>query len=557
MSRDWHELISQPKYGVKSECDVGVPMRDGTNLAVDIFRPDSKGKFPALVAMGCYGKEMQSVIPPQPPLMSFLCDGTMEAGNTEYIVPRGYIHVIADVRGTGKSEGKYIGMFSKQEAQDAYDLVEWVADQPWCDGNIGMVGISYFGSMQKLAACERPPHLKAIFPFDSPGDWYRDASYHGGILHSFLFVLWRHVAANNAVSAAQENESPEEFQRLLEVAKRNPDIRQYPWFYRVLEAPGINPHFFDFMVYPTDGPYYWERSIEYDKIKIPTYCGSHWPAYVYWHLAGAFRDYLEIDAPKKLIVTPKFAERPWVELHDTMIRWYDHWLKGIDTGIMEEPSIKIWVRGANMYRYENEWPLKRTQWTKYYLRSWGRLSEEAELFYHEPDCFVQQPPTMTSTVQSLKYLTEPFAEDVEVTGPIALHLYAAIDQTDTNWIIAIKDMDPSNCETEVTRGWLKASHRAVDESRSKPWQPYHPHIKPEPVTPNEICEYQIEIRPTSYVFRRDHRLMLEIASMDVVPSYERGREMPPYHICSSMTTLHKIYRDEKHSSCVLLPIIPK
>jgi len=163
---------------------------------------------------------------------------------------------------------------------------------------------------------------------------------------------------------------------------------------------------------------------------------------------------------------------------------------------------------------------------------------------------------MTNTIQSLKYFTSPFSEDVEVTGPIALYLYAAIDQNDTNWIIAIKDVDPFNCEIEVTRGWLKASHRAIDENKSKPWEPYHTHIKPEFVTPGKIYEYQIEIRPTAYMFKMGHRLLLEIASMDV-PNFFRGQEVPPYHVCSSKITLHKIYRDEKYPSYLLLPIIPK
>ncbi len=558
MGKDWHELISQPKFKIKKELNVKVPMRDGVKIAIDIFRPDAPGKFPALVGLSPYGKEMQAVIPPQPPLQSFLVDGTMEAGNTDYIVPRGYIHVVGDVRGTGKSEGKYIGSFSKTEAEDGYDLVEWVARQPWCDGNLGMVGISYFAAMQKFVAALQPPHLKAIFPFDSQGDWYRDASYHGGVFNSFLFVLWRQVAAVNAGSAAQANETPEEFERLLNEAKKNPDLKQYPWFYRVLETPSTNPHFFDQMLYPNDGPYYWERAINYEKIRIPTYCGSHWPAYVYWHLVGAFRDFAGIDAPKKMIITPLFSERPWSDLHDIMIRWYDHWLKGIDTGIMEEPPIKIWVKGANVWREENEWPLKRTDWQKYYLRSWERLSEEPETFYHEPDCFVQQPPTMTSTVQSVRYRTQPFSEDVEVTGPMALYLYASIDQTDTNWIVTIKDVDPNNKETEVTRGWLKASHLAVDEGKSKPWQPYHTHVKSEPVNPNEIYEYRIEIRPTSYVFKAGNRILLEIASLDV-PNYYKWVvvEVPPYHVCSSKTTLHRIYRDELRPSYLLLPIIPK
>jgi len=550
---------SQPIYQIKAERNAYVKMRDGTGIAVDIFRPDAAEKFPVLLAMSPYGKEMQSCIPPQGK-DSFMAIGSQEAGNTEYIVSRGYVHIVIDVRGTGKSEGKYTCMFSKQEAEDGYDLVEWAAQQPWCDGNVGMVGISYFGVIQWLVAAEQPPHLKAIFPYDSFGDFYRDANYPGGILELFFWQIWRTIAKKNPVSVTVEDKPPEELQRLVEEAKKNADIRMYPWLYMILETPNTHPHFFDVMLNPNDGPFYWERSActKYDKIKVPAFCGTGWHAYSYWHLTGTFRNYLGIKVPKKLLIDPPaFHARPWHDMHDLIIQWYDHWLKGIDTGIMDEPPIKIFVMGDNEWRYENEWPLARTKWTKYYLRAWEGLSLEQEPYYDEPDCFVQQPPIMTSTVNSLKFVTQPLAHDVEVTGPMALYLYASIDQDDTNWFVSLKDVDGQGAEKEVTKGLLKASHRAIDENKSKPWQPYHTHLKPEPVEPNEICEYAIEIRPTSNVFKKGHRIKLEIKSLETVMSYRGMANIPPYHMCSHKTTVHRIYRDKVHQSHLLLPIIPR
>ena len=164
MNKNWRELISQPKYGIKEEKDIYVPMRDGVRLSVNVYRPDARGKFPALLAMGGYGKKLQDcLIPPQPLNKSPVWDGNIEAGDTTEIVPRGYVHVIGDVRGVGDSEGEYSGMWSQQEGKDGHDVVEWIAQQPWCDGNVGMFGYSYYGGIQLKVAIQQPPHLKAIF----------------------------------------------------------------------------------------------------------------------------------------------------------------------------------------------------------------------------------------------------------------------------------------------------------------------------------------------------------------------------------------------------------
>lgn len=550
---------SQPIYEVKAERNVRVSMRDGVSLSVDIYRPNAEGKFPALLAVSPFGKEMQALQLPPQPVQSSLFRGALEAGDIDYIVSRGYAHVIADVRGTGHSEGEFAGIYSTQESGDGYDLVEWIAQQSWCDGNVGMVGISYFAVSQLVVAAEQPPHLKAIFPYDANNDRYRDGTYDGGILSSFYYTIYTEpISGCNAVSTTIKSLPPEEVDTLIQDRLSDPDIKSNPLYYRILMDPRRNLGFFDILVHPTDGPFYWERSpyTKFDKIKIPTYLGSGWYAYAFTHLPGAFRAYAGIEAPKKLLIgPPHMLERPFHQYHDLIIRWFDHWLKGIDTGIMNEPPIKIWVMGANTWRYEYEWPLKRTKWTKFYLRSWERLSEEPETFYDAPDCFVQQPPTMTTTIQSLKYLTSPMSEDMEVTGPIALYLYASIDTDDTNWIVTLTDVDEHGAETELTRGWLKASHRAVDKGKSKPWQPYHPHTKPEAVIPGEIYEYAIEVRPTSNVFRAGHCVKLEIASMDLPMPPKRGPK--PHHLASSRTTLHKIYRNEKWPSHLLLPIIPK
>lgn len=548
--------------------NVYVPMRDGVHLTVDIYRPDAEGKFPALLAMSPYGKEIQSLpIPPQPRETSPLWDGCIEAGDTEYIVAHGYVHVIADVRGTGYSEGEYVGLFSKQEAVDGYDLVEWIAQQPWCDGNVGMIGISYFAMIQIFIAAEQPPHLKAIFPFDPAWmDTYRRI-YTGGILSTFLYGLWdgrdgdSGFAPRNVVSAMMKTLPKPEVDRLFEEALSNPDIRCYSNFYHLLKYPQKNPIFVDFLLNPNDGPFYWERSphTKFDRVKIPVYTGhvmSAHPAGV----DGAISAYLEIDAPKKILLPPPVPlERPYHQYHDELIRWYDYWFKGIDNGIMNEPPIKLFVTVANEWRYEHEWPLARTKWTKLYLRPWGRLSPEPETKSDEPSYFVQQPLYISGKKEPVKYLSPPLPEDTEITGPLALYLYASIDQDDTNWILELNDVDEygNKLLRPVSRGYLKASHRALDESKSKPWRPEHLHTNPEPVVPGEIYEYAIDLVPCAHLFKAGHRMELEIASMDSPWDSVLARSAGEYHICSSKTTLHKIYHDKGHPAHLLLAVIPK
>src|ERR1700744_6209807 len=175
--------LSQPRYRTRRHLNVKIPMRDGIELVADIFRPDAEGSFPALVAASPYARQLQDAGIPA---------GFIEAGATDFWVPRGYVHIIVNLRGTGGSGGTFT-FFDSQERRDVYDVIEWVAVQPWCDGNVGMLGISYFAMTQLEAAVERPPHLKAIFPFAATSDLYDAASHHGlastAFVSSFLSML--------------------------------------------------------------------------------------------------------------------------------------------------------------------------------------------------------------------------------------------------------------------------------------------------------------------------------------------------------------------------------
>jgi putative CocE/NonD family hydrolase len=249
---------------------------------------------------------------------------------------------------------------------------------------------------------------------------------------------------------------------------------------------------------------------------------------------------------------------------------------------MDEPRVRYWLMGANEWRTGENWPLPETQWVKFYLRDWEGLTtqsppstREVGAAAREPDVFTQMPLKKTTKIERLRYLTEPLASDLTVVGPISLTLYAAIDQPDTNWIVILKDVGPDVSvvtaregerdipsdlqERELTRGWLKASYRALDEERSTPWEPFHKLTRGaiQPVSPGKVLEYRIQIIATANQFKARHRICLEITSMDVPTGTGAmtNVEYIPYHVCSSQTVTHRVYHDAERPSHLLLPII--
>jgi putative CocE/NonD family hydrolase len=570
------------------ERDTWVPMRDGVRLCIDVYRPDTSEKVPALLAFAVYNKDMQApevmqAVTPQPAYAP-LWTGWLEAGDSRFFTARGYAHVIGAPRGIGKSEGGGSREF------DSYDLIEWIAAQPWCDGNVGMVGISGYGAEQFYAAKQQPPHLKAIFPFDPRGAYgplgsFRE-EYPGGVVHLFRYHLVGSGAVPQHRTQGPPGTLPPEREALWREAMDNPDYRMFPHVHNIITQKGQSlPLTFDLLIDPYDKEAVVRRAEDdFAKVKIPAYTGSGWYGYTYkQHLSGALNWFGNLGVPKKLaLLGPGHLERPFHTLHQEILRWHDHWLKGIDTGIMDEPPVKYWVMGENAWRCGDDWPLPETQWTKLYLTSWGRLRPEPFLpasndGAREPDAFVQMPLKQTTEVQKLRYLSEPLPRDTLVAGPMVLNLFASIDQDDTNWIVVVSDVGPDVSvrtaregerdvpkdlpEREVTRGWLKASNRALDPARSKPWKPWHRLTREarQKVTPGEIVEYAIEVLSSANLFKAGHRICVDICAMDV-PTGVGGAtnvEYISYHVGSSKTVLHKVYHDEQRPSHILLPVIPQ
>ena len=549
--------------------DLRVPMRDGVELAVDAYHGSDETPRPALIAMSAYGKELQARALTTPPQRrpSPMWDGCIEAGDIVRVVGEGYVHVIGDMRGTGDSGGEMIGNYNfggVSQGQDLYDVIEWVAAQPWCDGNVGMIGISYFGSMQVLAAAERPPHLKAIFVSGGHFDFY-ETTYHGGVMW-FMPRAAREgrggdsgIAHTNVTSRMQQVYSPDELRTLVEKRLADPDVAAWPNLVHVLRYPKNREFWFDIVMNELDGPWYKERNpiTLAANIDIPVYLQIDQGRG--WTLEGHIDLFTVLKGPKKLDIGPypPMQSRPWIEEHDTMFRWYDYWLKGIDNGIMDEPAVRVFVEGTRSVVTADAWPPKPTTLRELFLRPRRKLSFEPETMgteYAAPDGFYQAPLTVTDKVEILDWSTAPFEKPTELIGTGAAYLFVEIDQPDTNLILRLWDEAPGGARQLITSGYLKASHRELDLERSGPGHPYHPHTRTVPVEPGAIEEYAVRLYPFAATFLPGHRLVLELSNNEPLVDAHNAL-LPPdaFHLPVGRPVTHKIYRDARHPSRLVLP----
>lgn len=560
------ERLPKPKYKIKEEKDVFLRSRRNDKLCVDIFRPEAEGKFPGLLAFSAYGKAVQSIrISPQP-FQSLVFDHTIEAGDIEFFVSRGFVIVIADPHGIGKSEGVWHGFHSVYDQEDAYDIIEWIASQPWCNENVGMVGISYFSVIQPLVAAMHPPHLRAIMPYEFVDDQYLH-TYWGGIVTSRYHMIENYCAVHSGKSESEELYDTEQLKEKIGIALKDPDLGNLSYTLRVLSCwpPRDHPAYLDTILHPLDGSFWHRRSAyrTWDKIDIPVYATGPWSPSRRFSKAP-FKMFMELkNKPKVAIYERGFPELPFRKYNWDLLRWYSHWLLGIDTGIDGEPPIKIFVSGVNRYRWENEFPLKRTNWTKLYLRTFARLDTEPEGDERlPPDSFTHVPPSVSNEIHFVRYLSRPLTNALEITGPIALHLYVSIDTTDANLIAKLWDVYPTNQRLLLVEGSLKLSHRTPGEN-STPWWPVHDHTKSVPAVPNEVYLCDIDMNITSHVLLPGHFLELDVQSMNPagdINSLSPANYLPHRFdmlgpIPSSMETNYRLYHDSNRSSHLLLPTI--
>ena len=547
--------MSQPKdYKLIVEKDVMIPLRDGTQLFADVLRPDGGSeRFPVIFNLGPYQKD-KVWIPPEDLEEDANEYMNWETANPLWWCPRGYALVRVDTRGTGKSPGKSEPS-SYQEALDAYDVTEWIARQSWCSGNVGALGISYHAAFQWRLANLQPPSLKAIMPWEGRADQYRDQAYHGGIFAMGFIAQWANSTAAHHLLGKPRSYNPEAFD---------------------------NNILWEYMRNDLDSEYWRKNSAQWDKIKVPLYSVGNWGGFA-MHLRGNTEAYmLAASQHKKLRIHTGSHFHPFhaEEARIDQLRWFDYWLKGIDTGIMDEPPVKLEIRTGGStrpyeFRYEHEWPLARTKWTKLYLRidhDVAHKNNSAE------GALVPAAPGATKKITysagnghyrpvhgrcGVSFETPPMEADMEVTGPLVLNLWVSSSAPDMDIFATIRNIDPAGrdvCEVGqrgepvacVTKGWLRASHRKLDEARSLPYRPYHKHTEREWLKPDEVVECRVEIWPTSMVFRKGHKLRLDVTPRDG----EATGHFTHYSADYNAGALNSIYSGRERQSYLLLPVIP-
>jgi predicted acyl esterase len=558
--------VSQPgDYRLIVEKDVKIPMRDGTLLYADIFRPDGGAeRFPAIMNIGVYQKD-KVWIPPADleekanPYLNW------ETVNPQWWCPRGYGCARVDSRGTGKSPGRS-DPSSYQEALDFYDAIEWIAKQPWCSGKIGTLGISYHASSQWRVANLRPPSLKCIMPWEGRADQYRDQAYHGGIFAlGFIGNWWLTHTAHHLLGRPRAY---------------NPDAFQ-------------NDMIWNMMRNDLDSEYWRLCSARWEAITVPLYSVGNWGGFAL-HLRGNTEGYMNAASKmKKLRVHTGTHFHPFHSEEGRMdqLRWMDYWLKGIDTGILDEPPVKLEIRTGGStrpysFRFENEWPLARTQWTKLYLRidrapSPDEHAVEGQLVAAPPQKAAQLTYSASGMTKAgvasgsslstthgggarlgVAFETAPMEKDTEITGPLMMNLWVASTTEDMDIFVTLRNIGPDGKDVwevgqhgqpvPLTKGWLRASHRKLDPARSFPYRPYHPHDERLWLTPNEPVECQIEIWPTCIVLAKGHRLRVDIQPRDGVGSAPYTH----YHADYNSGAENTIYAGGDKPSYLLLPVIP-
>ncbi|MDZ7883896.1 MAG: CocE/NonD family hydrolase [Mycobacterium sp.] len=519
--------LSEPEHGISHDINVAVPVRDGISLMADVHRPAVAGRFPALIAASPYPRQIQDLGAPM---------GFIEAGVTDFWVSRGYVHVIANVRGTGGSGGEF-GFFDANERRDMHDLVEWAAVQPWCDGNVGMIGISYFAMTQLEAAVERPPHLKAIFPLAVTADLFEAASHHGLVSSAFITPFLSMMGLTAARSDEFWRSLPVQLAR--KVLNLPPLHRKFgtmngeaavTMMHQLLKLPH-DPHPWDelwldiFVDHPMRDAWWDERDLTplLKHVDIPVYLGCDWEN-VPLHLPSTFIAWkgLAHNPNVQMGMLDKFGLTwPWESLHEEALAWYDHWLKGRDTGILDGDRVRYALPGTTGWHSAQSWP-PPARHREFALRADGILdADEGESGTRDLMALGAGTGRVKASAidppASLTWTSNPLDTGLDIVGEIELRLIASATAADTAWIATLQDVAPDGAVTDVTAGWLRAGLREVDEAASTPGAPVLPCRIPVAVPIGEDVEYRIPLVPNARRFAAGNRIRLVIAGDDQDP----------------------------------------
>jgi predicted acyl esterase len=520
-------------HGLTIERDVQVPLRDGAHVLADVFRPDAGDRYPAIMTLGPYSKDIHfrdwnprvddSRLAERGPHMHW------ETVNPEWWVPQGYVVIRVDARGTGKSPGRNERL-SSAEARDFYDAVEWAAAQPYCNGRVAVMGISYFAMNAWRVAAEQPPHLAAIVPWEGAVDTYRDVSRHGGIYSNGFNRSWASDLRRHEGKPAADGGGP---------AQLPPELISDPA----------------------------QHTPELSRVRVPLLSAGNWGGAAL-HLRGNVEGFLGAGSDFKLLQIHSGDHlAPFYSLDGRSLqrRFLDHFLRDLDTGITREPRVRLAIRrGGDEYcwRYEDEWPIARTRWTELYLDATHMSLTPSAATLSARVSFDADPKQPTADTRA-RFALAPFEHETEITGPIKLKLWISSNAPDADLFAIVRKLDAKGDEVRfpgqsspaiaAAYGWLRASHRKLDPARSRPHRPFHTHDELQPLQKGVIVPVEIEIWPTSVVFEGGSRLVLEVASRDDHGVAPFVHDHPDDRKRAGSTTLHC---GGAHDAHLLVPIIP-
>jgi predicted acyl esterase len=513
--------------GMRIDWDVPITMNDGLVLRADVFRPVKEGQFPVILSYGPYAKNLafqdgypsawQRMAEKHPDVTAGSSNlyQSWEVVDPEKWVPHDYVCVRVDSRGTGCSPG-FIDHFSPRETKDFYDCIEWAGVQPWSNGKVGLDGISYYGINQWHVASLQPPHLAAMCIWEGAADWYRDMTHHGGILSTF-WENWYDMQVKTVQYGAGER------------GKRSRVHGELVCGPETLPESELARNRADFGAeiasHPMDDDYHKARSPKWDKITTPLFSAANWGGQGL-HPRGNFEGFVRAAAKQKWLEAHGIEH--WTHFYtdygrEQQLRFFDRFLHGKKEGWVKQPKVLLQVRHIDKFvpRAENEWPLKRTRWTKFYL---------------DPSAMVLTTKRPSGSAQlkfaamgdGLTFLTPPLAKDTEITGPSALKLFISSSTSDADFFIVLRVLTGDLKEivfqgaidphTPIAQGWLRASHRKLDKKLSEPYRPYHTHDEKQPLKKGQPVELDIEIWPTSIVVPAGYRVGLSVRGKD----YEYG-----------------------------------
>jgi hypothetical protein len=559
------------------EKNVPMTTRDGVTLRADVYRPDGPGRFPTLLSRLPYDK-----------------NGRRRPGDIDVFVEHGFVVIMQDTRGRFASDGdEYYPLI--WEARDGYDAVEWAASLPYADGHVGTMGQSYLGATQYLLAPTRPSHLDASFPVSAAADFHQCWVYHtGGAFELGWQIPYAILMARDTIARrGLTDKLLPELERVLAPAATpwappltDEAYQRLPLMAWAEQLAPVARYLTDYLQRPEDGPPWWEISVErrHAEITVPMYHATSWyDIFLHGGLANFRGLHERTPSAHKLLVGPwahlfpytnptsggagdvDFGPGALISIHEIQLRWFDHWLKGIDTGILDEPPVKIFVMGDNRWRDEHEWPLARTRYTPFYLQSDGVLSpqapgeEQADHFVYDPDdpvptrggntlilaMGVQDQRPVEARADVLVYTSAVMTEALEVTGPLAVTLYAASSAPDTDFTAKLVDVHPDGYARNLADGIVRARYR---DSRTAPTL----------LTPGEVTKFTIDLWATSHVFLPGHRIRVEIASSNF-PRFDRNLNTGEDQATGTrrQSARQTVFHDARYPSHILLPVIPR